>query len=55
MATARYDKMDDEEKIEALNKIADNYNSAIEIHNGQFRNHTKVLFDILQEVYENER
>ncbi|MCW4027764.1 MAG: hypothetical protein NWE76_09825, partial [Candidatus Bathyarchaeota archaeon] len=55
MATARYDKMDDEEKIEALNKIADNYNSAIEIHNGQFRNHTKVLFEILQEVYDRER
>ena len=55
MATEKYAKMDDEEKIEALNDIAGNYNSAIEISGGQFRNHTKVLLDILQEIYDNER
>ena len=55
MATEKYAKMDDEEKIEALNDIADDYNSAIEISRGQFRNHTKVLLDILQEIYDNER
>ncbi|MCW4027632.1 MAG: hypothetical protein NWE76_09140 [Candidatus Bathyarchaeota archaeon] len=55
MATEKYKAMDSEERIEALNDIADNYNSAIEIHNGQFRNHTKLLFEILQEIYDNER
>lgn len=55
MSSERYAKMDDEEKVEALNDIAGHYNSAIEIRNGKFRNHTIVLFDILQDIYENER
>lgn len=55
MATERYAKMKDDEKIEALNEIAGNYNSAIEIHKGQFRNHTKLVFEIMQEVYDRER
>lgn len=48
----KYQRMDDEERIEALNEINDNYNSAIEKHRGSFREHTKVLFDILQEIYD---
>jgi len=55
MATEKYAKMDDEERIEALNKINENYNGAIETHKGSFREHTKVLFDILQEIYDRER
>lgn len=55
ISTERYAKMNDEEKVEALNEIADNYNSAIEIDRGRFRNHTLVLFDIMQEIYDNER
>jgi len=50
--TRRYANMDDEEKIEALNEINDKYNSAVEINKGEFREHTKVLFDILQEIYD---
>ena len=55
MATEKYAKMDDEERIEALNKINENYNGAIETNKGSFREHTKVLFDILQEIYDRER
>tara|TARA_Y100000289_G_C3931177_1_gene156521 strand:- start:497 stop:9928 length:9432 start_codon:yes stop_codon:yes gene_type:complete len=55
METEEYNAMDDEAKVEALNDINDNYNSAIEIHDGKFRNHTKVLFEIMQEVYDGER
>jgi hypothetical protein len=52
MATEEYKAMDSEERIEALNEIADNYNSAIERSGGSFRNHTLVLFDILQKIYD---
>ena len=55
METEEYNAMDDEAKVEALNDINDNYNSAIEIHDGKFRNHTKVLFEIMQEIYDSER
>ena len=52
MATEKYAKMDDEEKVEALNKISGNYNSAIEMDGNRFREHTKVLLEILQEIYD---
>jgi len=52
MATEKYAKMDDEEKVEALNKISENYNSAIEMDGNRFREHTKVLLEILQEIYD---
>ena len=52
MRSEQYAKMDDEERIEALNDLNDNYNSAVEMNKGQFREHTKVLFDILQEIYD---
>lgn len=55
MATNKYASMDDEERVEALNKIDQNYSSAIEINGSQFREHTKLLFEIMQEVYESER
>ena len=44
--------MDDFEKVEALNDLNGGFNGAVEINNGQFRNHTTVLFDIMQEKYE---
>ena len=52
MATEEYNAMDDFEKVEALNDLNGGFNGAIEINNGQFRNHTMVLFDIMQEKYE---
>lgn len=55
METEEYNAMDNEERIEALDDINDNYNSAIEINAGRFRNHTMVLFDIMQEIYDSER
>jgi len=56
MASKSYQKMKDDEKIEALNEIADKYRSVKEIDNrGKFRAHTLELFKIMQEIYEAER
>ena len=55
MATEKYNKMDDEERVEALNDIHGHYNSAIELNGNRFREHTKLLLEIMQEVYESER
>ena len=52
MNSEKYQNMSDEDKVEALNEINENYNSAIEKNRGEFREHTKVLFDILQEIYD---
>jgi hypothetical protein len=53
--TEEYAKMNDEERVRAMNKINDNYNGAIEYEGNRFRNHTLMLFQIMQEQYENER
>lgn len=53
--TEEYARMGDEERVRAMNKINDNYNGAIEYEGNRFRNHTLMLFQIMQEVYENER
>ncbi len=53
--TERYQQLDDEARVEAMNEINDHYNSAVEFKDGKFRNHTLTLFQIMQEVYENER
>ena len=53
--TEEYARMGDEERVRAMNKINDNYNGAIEYDGNRFRNHTLMLFQIMQEVYENER
>ena len=55
MATERYAKLDDEAKVEALNDMAGNYNSAMEMNGHRVREHTVVLFDILKEIYDSER
>jgi len=56
MSSERYSKMDDEARVEALNEISEMFNGMIEVDRRKsFREHTKVLFDILQEIYDNER
>ncbi len=47
--------MGDEERVMAMNKVNDHYNGAIEYQGNRFRNHTLMLFQIMQEQYENER
>ena len=53
--TERYQQLSDEERVAAMNKINDKYNGAIEYEGDKFKNHTLMLFQIMQEVYENER
>lgn len=56
MTSEAYQKMNDDARVEALNEIADNYNSVKEIDSrGRFRAHTLELFKIMQEIYERER
>jgi hypothetical protein len=55
METEEYNSMNDEERIEALDDLNENYNGAVELKGGEFKNHTMVLFDIMQEVYDSER
>ncbi len=55
IATEEYAKMGDEERVMAMNKVNDHYNGAIEYQGNRFRNHTLMLFQIMQEQYENER
>jgi hypothetical protein len=56
MTSEAYQKMNDDARVEALNEVADNYNSVKEIDSrGRFRAHTLELFKIMQEIYERER
>lgn len=55
MNSEKYQSMSDDEKVEALNEINDNYNSAIEYKKGVFKKHSLELFKIMQEIYESER
>lgn len=54
IASSSYQKLDDEAKLERLDKLNDDYNSAIEFDNGRFRPHSVEILDILQEIYDNE-
>ena len=54
IASSSYQKLDDEAKLERLDKLNDDYNSAIELDNGRFRPHSVEILDILQEIYDNE-
>ena len=47
-----YQKMTDQERIEALNEVNDDYNSAIERDGSTFKDHTVEFFKIMQEIYE---
>lgn len=55
MNSEKYQSMSDDKKVEALNEINDNYNSAIEYNKGVFKKHSLELFKIMQEIYESER
>lgn len=53
-SSSKYEKLTDYEKLEAVNKINENYDSAIEIDRLKLRPHSITLLDIFQEIYENE-
>ena len=60
MDSKEYQELSDADKIEALNDIADNYNSMKEFTknaNGDvvFRPQTIAMLDIMQKIYEDER
>jgi len=52
MGTPAYQSMNDEERVEALNKINDDYRSGIQKDGRGYKNHTIELFKILQEIYD---
>ena len=53
MISDDYKLMTDKERVEALDKINDSFNGFKELdENGNFRSHTVLLLDILQERYE---
>ena len=49
-----YQSMGDDERLKLLNKLSENYNSAVELDRGRFRPHTIELLNIFQDIYENE-
>ena len=51
--SVEYSMMTDEERIEALNDIQKNYNGIKEYDGRDFKPHTILMFDTLQEIYEN--
>ena len=55
MNTSEYKEMDSEIRVEAMNEVNENYNSAVEMIKGEFRDHTALLFEIIQEKYDGER
>ena len=52
MGTPAYQALTDEERVEALNKINDDYRSGIQKDGRGYKNHTIELFKILQEIYD---
>ena len=53
--STNYRNMSDEERLEALNEINDNYSSVKEYDGGRFKKHTIAILDIMQKIYEDER
>lgn len=49
---SKYQNASDEKKIEMLNEVAENYASAKEYDGSRFKNHSALLFDILQEIHD---
>jgi len=47
-----YQRASDEKRVEMLNDVAEKYASSKSYEDGRFMNHTVVLFDILQEIYD---
>ena len=54
LSSGKYKTMADKEKLDALNKLSENFNSAVELDRGKFRPHTIELLNIFQDIYENE-
>ena len=54
IASSSYQKLDDEARLEKLNKLQEDYNSAIELDRGSFRPHSVEILNIFQEIYDNE-
>ena len=50
--TKEYKDASDEDKIDMLNDVADNFNSAKEYGPNGYRRHTIKVFDFLQEIYD---
>ena len=56
VASEAYAKMDDAEKLEAMNDIADKFNGLKEFGEGKtFKEHTIMVLDIMQRIYDEER
>ena len=52
MNTPKYKSMSDEERIEAINKVNEDYSSGIQIDGRGFKNHSVELFKVMQEIYD---
>lgn len=50
--SSKYQNASDEKKIEMLNEVAENYASAKEYDGSRFKNHSALLFEILQEIHD---
>jgi hypothetical protein len=54
--SGEYNRLLDQDRIKALNKVASNYNSFREFGDkGTYKNHTIMLLDMVQEIYENQQ
>ena len=50
--TKEYKEANDQEKVEMLNEVADDFNSAKEYGPNGYRRHTVLLFDMIQKIYD---
>ena len=52
ITSEKYFRLSDQEKLEALNELNQNYNSQIEIERGRLKPHSIELVRIMQEIYD---
>ena len=50
--TKKYKEANDQDRVEMLNEIADDFNSAKEYGPNGYRRHTVLLFDMIQKIYD---
>lgn len=50
--TKKYKEANDQDKVEMLNEVADEFNSAKEYGPNGYRRHTVLLFDVIQKIYD---
>ena len=50
--TKKYKEANDQDKVEMLNEVADEFNSAKEYGPNGYRKHTILLFDMIQKIYD---